>query len=110
MRVAPEIIEYRKSDMVKVTISYDMVDGKEQECQEFLVNRMAPALSELGFQVSDVWYTVWGNSPQILSGGEIETLSEAQTIFESSEWMSIVEEIEPLTENFQVRFLRVEEE
>lgn len=95
--------------MVKVTISYDMLEGKEQECQEFLVNRMAPALSELGFQVADVWYTVWGNSPQILSGGEVDTVEDALRIFESTEWTSITDDIEALTENFQVRFLRVEE-
>lgn len=95
--------------MVKVTISYDMLEGKEQECQEYLVNRMAPALSELGFQVADVWYTVWGNSPQILSGGEIDDMDDARRIFASQEWADITENIESLTQNFQVRFLRVEE-
>ena len=30
------------------------------------------ALPRLGFQMSDVWYTVWGQSPQITSGGEID--------------------------------------
>lgn len=94
--------------MVKVTISYDMLEGKEQECQEYLVNRMAPVLSELGFQVADVWYTVWGNSPQILSGGELETMDDARRIFESSEWVEIVDNIDELTNNFQVKFLRVD--
>ena len=95
--------------MVKVTISYDMLEGKEQECQEYLVNRMATALSELGFQVADVWYTVWGNSPQILSGGEVDDMDDARRIFASQEWADITENIESLTQNFQVRFLRVEE-
>ena len=95
--------------MVKVTISYDMLEGKEQECQEYLINRMAPALSELGFQITDVWYTVWGNPPQILSGGEIDDMDDARRIFESEEWAEIAENIEPLTENFQVRFLNVDD-
>lgn len=94
--------------MVKVTISYDMLEGKEQECQEYLVNRMAPALSDLGFQVADVWYTVWGNAPQILSGGELEDMNDARRIFESSEWSDVVDNIGALTDNFQVKFLRVD--
>lgn len=94
--------------MVKVTFSYDMLEGKEQECQEFLVNRMAPTLAELGFEIADVWYTVWGSSPQILGGGEIKTMEEVRFIFESPEWSSVEEDIQALTENFQVRFQRVD--
>ena len=60
--------------MVKVLISYDMQQGKEQECQDYLVNKMAPALARMGFQFSDVWYTIWGESPEILGGGEVEPL------------------------------------
>lgn len=94
--------------MVKVKISYDMREGMEQECQEFLVNRMAPALSDLGFDVTDVWYTIWGNSPQILGGGELGTMADARRIFGSDEWTEVAEKLESMTENFQLRFLRVE--
>ena len=95
--------------MVKVKISYDMREGMEQECQEYLVNRMAPALSELGFDVTDVWYTIWGNSPQILGGGQLENMAEARRVFESDEWADVVEKLESMTENFQLRFLQVED-
>lgn len=92
--------------MLKVLISYDMQDGKEQECQEYLANRVAPTLSGLGFQVADVWYTVWGNSPQILSGGEVESLSEARRIFLSDEWRQIEEKLGDLVENYRVRVVQ----
>ena len=92
--------------MVKVLISYDMQEGKEQECQEYLANRVAPVLSGLGFQVSDVWYTVWGNSPQILGGGEVESLSDARRIFLSEEWREIETKLEDLVENLKVRVVQ----
>ena len=92
--------------MLKVVISYDMQDGKEQDCQEYLVNRLAPGLAKLGFQMSDVWYTVWGHSPQIMSGGEIEDLAQARGIFLSSDWENLAEGMEELTSNFQVRLIR----
>ena len=53
--------------MLKVLISYDMQTGKEQECQDYFVNKFAPGLAKMGFRISDVWYTMWGDAPQILS-------------------------------------------
>jgi hypothetical protein len=92
--------------MVKVMISYDMQEGKEQACQEYLVNKLAPGLAQLGFRVSDVWYTVWGNSPQITSGGEVEDVDQARTIFLSRDWHVLAEGMEDITHNFQVRVVQ----
>jgi hypothetical protein len=92
--------------MIKVVISYDMQEGREQDCQEYLVNKLAPGLARLGFQVSDVWYTVWGHSPQITSGGEMDDLAQARGIFLSSDWDRLAEGMEELTSNFQVRLTR----
>ena len=92
--------------MLKVVISYDMQEGREQDCQEYLVNKLAPGLAKLGFQMSDVWYTVWGQSPQITSGGELEDMNQARGIFLSSDWERLADGMEELTTNFQVRLLR----
>ncbi len=92
--------------MLKVMITYDMQEGKEQACQEYLVNKLAPGLAKLGFRVSDVWYTVWGNSPQITSGGEIEDIAHARTIFQSNAWESLAEGMEETARNLQVRLVR----
>ena len=89
--------------MVKVLISYDMQDGKEQECQEFLANRVAPTLAEMGFRVTDVWFTVWGSSPQILGGGEVDSIEEARRIFLSDRWHDLESKLEALTDNLRVR-------
>ena len=94
--------------MYKVMISYNMQQGKEQECQDYLVNKMAPGLARMGFQFSDVWYTVWGNSPEILGGGEVDSLDKARDIFASNTWERLVRGMEPLTTDFQVRVLRAE--
>lgn len=96
--------------MVKILISYDMQQGKEQECQEYLVNKIAPALARMGFQFSDVWYTIWGSSPEILGGGELESLDKARTIFQSSAWEKLAEGMQSITENFTVKIVQPREE
>ncbi len=92
--------------MLKILISYDMQTGKERECQDYLVNKLAPGLAKLGFRISDVWYTMWGASPQILSGGVVEDLAQAQKIFQSSSWEKLADGMNPLTENFNVRLVK----
>lgn len=92
--------------MFKVLISYDIQDGKEQECQEYLANRVAPVLNELGFHVLDIWYTVWGKSPQILSGGQVESLGAAQRIFLSDEWREVERKLNAMVDNLKVRVVR----
>ena len=94
---------------IKVLISYDMLPGKEQECQEYFVNKFAPGLAKMGFRISDVLYTMWGDEPQILSGGVVEGIETAQKIFLSNPWTKLVDGNEPLTENFRVRFIEMHE-
>jgi hypothetical protein len=96
--------------MYKVLISYDMQKGKEQDCQEYLVNKLAPGLARMGFQFSDVWYTVWGSSPEILGGGEVESLEKARTIFNSNAWERLARGMDELSENLKVRVVQAEDE
>jgi len=93
-------------NMLKVKITYDMREGREQEAQDYLVNKLAPGLAKLGVRVSDVWYTVWGSSPQITSGGEVEDLDKVRTIFSSREWLKLAEGMQELTTNFKVQVTR----
>ncbi|MCL4859712.1 MAG: hypothetical protein KJZ93_09925 [Caldilineaceae bacterium] len=92
--------------MYKVFISYNMQAGKEQECQEYLINKLAPGLARMGFRIADVWYTIWGKSPQILSGGMIEDLEQAQRIFGSDSWEQLAQGMQALTEDFHVRVVK----
>jgi hypothetical protein len=95
--------------MIKVIISYDMQDGKEQECQEYLSNKVAPLLAEQGFNLRDVWYTMWGNSPQILGGGVVDSMRVAREIFLSDEWREIEDDLGAMTDNFKVRIIPMED-
>lgn len=96
--------------MYKVLISYDMQKGKEQECQDYLVNKLAPGLARMGFQFSDVWYTVWGSAPEILGGGEVESIEKARSIFASSTWERLAHGMDGLTDNFKVRLVQAADE
>jgi hypothetical protein len=96
--------------MLKVMISYNMQPGREQECQNLLVRKVAPGLEQLGFRFSDVWYTIWGKSPHIISGGAVKDLDEVERIFYSDTWLAIRQELESLTSDFQFKVVHPREE
>lgn len=96
--------------MVKVLISYNMQDGKERDCQEYLANKLAPGLARMGFQFSDIWFSMWGQAPQILGGGLVDDVEQARKIFLSSDWEELVEGIEPFTYDLKVRLYPDESE
>jgi len=91
--------------MYKVMISYNMQPGKEQECQDSLANKIAPGLARLGFRFSDVWFTIYGNSPQILGGGIVKDMDEAQRIFLSDAWQDMKKQFEQITNDLQVKLV-----
>ena len=96
--------------MYKVTISYNMQPGNEQECQDSLANKVAPGLARLGFRFSDVWFTIYGNSPQILGGGLVKDMDEARRIFLSDTWLELKTHMERITTDFQMKLVMAREE
>jgi hypothetical protein len=97
-------ISTRGNSMVKILFSYDMMQGREEECQRYVMQTLAPGLARLGLPISDAWYTLWGeHTPQILGGGLMEDQKDAARLIHSSEWETLIEGLEPFVENFRVR-------
>lgn len=96
--------------MYKMVISYDMKDGKEEECQRYFAQTLAPALNESDMQVAEVWYTIWGSSPQILSGVLVDTLEDARHFLKSDQWGEILGEFGSMATNLKIRLVEIEAE
>lgn len=92
--------------MVKVLLSYTMKPGKEEECQRYVMQTLAPGLARLGLRITDAWYTMWGDAPQIMGGGLLEDEEQARKILSSAEWARLVEGLEPFVEDFDVKVVR----
>jgi len=50
----------------QMILTWDIRPGREQEYSEFINNRFAPSLVEIGLPPSDVFYTAYGKAPQIM--------------------------------------------
>jgi hypothetical protein len=93
--------------MIKILLSYNMVHGREEECQRYVMQTLAPGLAQLGLPISDAWYTLWGeNVPQILGGGLIESADQATRLINSTEWRTLIDGLNPYVEDLRVRVVK----
>jgi hypothetical protein len=92
--------------MVRVIMTWDIQDGKEQEYIEFAVGELGPTLGALGLQIKDVWYTVVGAGPEMVVLGEMRDRNEAQGLFASRDWSQLEKRLLTFVENIKVKFVR----
>ncbi len=92
--------------MVKVIMTWDIQENKEQEYIEFAVTELSPTLSSLGLQISEVWYTIVGNGPEMVVSGLMPTKEEAQQLLGSSEWAHIQYRLGDYVENVKIKIVQ----
>ena len=92
--------------MVKLLMSWDIKPGSESDYFEFIVREFAPGLMKLGIQPTEVWYTVVGEGPQILTGGVAEDLATMKSILADGDWQSLQEKLFNYVTNFEYKIVR----
>ena len=75
--------------MMKLLMSWDIKTGREQPYFEFIVREFAPKLMRLGLQPTEAWYTVYGEGPQILTGGVTSDSETMNRILASDDWRAL---------------------
>jgi hypothetical protein len=75
--------------MVRLLMQWDIKMGHEQPYFEFVMREFAPGLMRLGINPAEVWYTIYGNGPQMLTIGEVSDLERLQAILQSETWQNM---------------------
>ncbi|MEZ4769777.1 MAG: hypothetical protein R2844_15265 [Caldilineales bacterium] len=86
--------------MMKLLMSWDIKAGREQPYFEFIVREFAPKLMRLGLQPTEAWYTVYGDGPQILSGGVTSDMDAMNTLLASDDWKALRDQLLTYVTNF----------
>jgi hypothetical protein len=90
----------------KLLMKYDIKPGREQEFYEFQVREWVPGLQRLGLEPTDHWYTMYGNSPQILAGGMTKSLKTMHQILETEEWQALKSQLLSFVENYEEKVVK----
>jgi len=93
---------------VKVIMSWDIIDGREQEYFEFVVRSFMPGVQKLGMALSDAWVTIYGDHPQILVGAVVPGLDKAQDIIASGDWHALNQRLQEYVKNYEIKVAPLE--
>jgi hypothetical protein len=75
--------------MVKLLMSWNILPSKERGFLDFLVKEFTPTIQELGIQPTDAWLTVYGEGPQVLAGGVMDTVEQMTKLLDSHQWRGL---------------------
>ena len=86
--------------MVRLLMQWDIKMGREQDFSEFVVREFAPRLMQLGIEPSAVLYTMYGEGPQMLTLGAVESKEKLQEILQSTGWKKLHEKLLTYVTNY----------
>jgi hypothetical protein len=86
--------------MPKLLMRWNIKPGKEAEYFEYVLKEFAPGISKLGLQLTESWYTVYGEGPQILSGAEAESDTAMEMALEDEAWERLTEKLKEYVTDF----------
>jgi hypothetical protein len=87
--------------LVKVLLGWNILPGQEKEYFDFYVEEFEPGLAGMGLQTTDVWYTTYGDWPQIVTGVLASDLATARQIFVSEQWSDLKVRLLKYVSDFQ---------
>jgi hypothetical protein len=92
--------------MVKLLMQWDIKVGREQDFSEFVVREFAPRLMQLGIEPSEVLYTMYGEGPQMLTLGAVDSPEKLAGILKSSGWEKLHAKLLTYVTNYQHKVVR----
>lgn len=79
---------------------WDIRSDKDKEYREFIFNDYLPSMSRLGVNVTDGWFLMAGEGPQIIAIGEVENPKTIKSALESREFRAIESRLQNYVENY----------
>lgn len=92
--------------MVKLLMQWDIRVGREQDFSEFVVREFAPRLMQLGIEPSEVLYTMYGEGPQMLTLGAVDSPQKLASILKSSGWEKLHAKLLTYVTNYSHKVVR----
>ena len=94
-----------KPQGLKLLLSYQVSQEKQQEYHQFVMGRYLPAMQSMGFQMSEAWHTAYGNVPNRLIGLVCNDEEAMNELLESESWDSLIEQLGELVTDLDYKFI-----
>lgn len=91
--------------MVKLLMGWNIIPGQESDYFDFIIREFEPAMPELGFQTTEVWFTAYGDWPQIITGVVAPSLDKMQASLASPAWRQIKARLLTFVTDYQQKII-----
>jgi len=91
--------------MVRLVFSWNIKSDAEPSYFEFIVQEFAPKMIKMGIRPTEVWYTVYGEGPQIIMPAIAADHESLQQVLSSEEWLELVDRLNTFVTDYQLRIL-----
>jgi hypothetical protein len=85
----------------KIIMQWDIRSGIDNQYPDFVVNEFAPAMTRMGLRIVEVWYTLYGNAPQIMVAAVARNEQHLNQALRGQEWQDIHARLLVFVENYQ---------
>ena len=90
---------------VKLLMTWDILPNREQEYFEFVISDFIPEIRGLSISPVDVWYTMYGNQPQIMVAAKTQSQAALNVAMASKEWQRLIENLMQFVDNFSYKVI-----
>lgn len=90
---------------MKLLMQWDIRSGMDGQYPEFIVREFAPAVARMGLQIVDVWYTLYGDVPQILVAGVAPSERRLHQMLASKEWEDLYARLQVYVKGYQQKIV-----
>jgi hypothetical protein len=86
-------------------MGWNILPRLESEYFDFILKTFEPELSNLGLRTIEVWYTVYGDWPQIVTGVLAENQDKIERVLASKEWQNLKEQLLEYVSDYQHKII-----
>jgi hypothetical protein len=89
----------------KVIMRWNVRPEMEGEYFEFLVHELIPAMTKLGINDIQVWYTAYGDQEQKMAEGVSESADDLLRLMRTSEWRGLTDRLQQYVIDFSLKVI-----
>ena len=94
------------NDPVKLLMTWNIKPGREQDYFTFVMQELPLALRRVGLKLTDAWYTVYGDWPQVRMAFMSENLATMQDFLSSPQWLEMKQQLLTYTQDYQHKIVK----
>ncbi len=90
---------------VKLLVTYEVKNNSDPDYHKFMMGQYLPTLQSLGLQMSEAWYTAYGEAPSRMMGFVSPDRAAMSEMLGSDEWSELTKTLEGFVEEFDYKII-----